>query len=127
MDERINGISQECWTQAKDLAVSLFHFFAGGWENHGIGWDIPVKDSAVAVAAHIAAGREGRTRRQSRHSISAAQAAAGELWARLIILRDVGILAEGDFLDLNDRLTRLRLLIKKMKTDRLRSRFSGCA
>jgi len=125
MVERVDGISQECWTQAKDLAVSLFHFFAVGWEDRGIGWDVPVKDSAVAVAAHIAAGREGRTWRQSRHSISAAQAAAGELWARLIILRDVGILPEGDFLDLNDRLTRLRLLIKKMKVERSWSRFSG--
>lgn len=127
MAERTDRIGQECWIQAKDLAVSLFHFFAVGWEDHGVGWDVPVKDSAVSVAAHIAAGREGRTWRQSRLSITAAQAAAGELRARLIILREVGILPEGDFLDLNDRLTRVRLLIEKMKGERLRSRFAGRA
>lgn len=101
----------ECWKQAKDLAVEICRMATGA----GMNGDRTVGDllsrSAVTMMTLIAEGKERRSAGDFIQYLRDAQSSTAALRSGLILSRDMGYLAEGDFLDYQDRAHRIAALI----------------
>ena len=70
-----------------------------------------LKKSATSVASLIAGGREKGGATNFIHNLSKAKSTAAELKSQLIIFREIGYLAEGEYLEFDDRINRISAML----------------
>jgi four helix bundle protein len=97
----------ECWQQAKQLAVDMYQFSTDGNLNQDFALRDQLRKSAVAIASQIACGKERSSATEFIKFLGAAKSSAAELRTQLVISREIGYLAEGDFLDFEDKINRI--------------------
>jgi len=119
MNEFYGFENLECWRQAKDLAVDIYRLQDDGLLND-------LRQSAISVASLIAGGRERGGASEFIRYLSKAKSTAALLRTQLIISRDIGYLAEGDYLDFEDKINRITAMVGGLiKAIRNKSRGSG--
>lgn len=101
----------ECWQQAKKLAVDMYHFSTDENFNHDSVLRDALRKSAIAIASHIACGKERGCATEFIEFLGAAKASAAELRTQLAISREVGYLTEGDYLDFEDKINRISAML----------------
>ncbi len=101
----------ECWRQARDLAVEIHRFSS----EENLNGDHIISEqlcrSAISVMSNIAEGKTRGSDQDFIKHLQNAKAAAAALHSNLIISREIGYLAEGDFIDYQDRANRISALI----------------
>jgi four helix bundle protein len=126
MNEFYGFENLECWRQAKDLAVDIYRLQddANFSDDYGLLNDL--RQSAISVASLIAGGRERGGASEFIRYLSKAKSTAALLRTQLIISRDVGYLAEGDYLDFDDKINRITAMVGGLiKAIRNKSRGTG--
>ena len=126
MNEFYGFENLECWKQAKDLAVDMYRLQddANFSDDYGLLSDL--RQSAISVASLIAGGRERGGASEFIRYLSKAKSTAALLRTQLIISRDIGYLAEGDYLDFDDKINRITAMVGGLiKAIRNKSRGSG--
>lgn len=111
MNEFYGFENLECWKQAKDLAIEMYRLSENGNFQEDPAMLAELKKSATSVASLIAGGREKGGATNFIHNLSKAKSTAAELKSQLIIFREIGYLAEGDYLDFDDRITRISAML----------------
>jgi four helix bundle protein len=101
----------ECWQQAKKLAVDMYQFSSDGNFDHDSTLRDQLRKSAMAIASFIACGKERGSAAEFIKFLGKAKAASAELRTQLVISRELGYLAEGDFLDFEDKINRIAAMI----------------
>ena len=101
----------ECWKQAKDLAIEMYRLSENGNFRDDPAMLAELKKSATSVASLIAGGREKGGATNFIHNLSKAKSTAAELKSQLIIFREIGYLAEGDYLEFDDRINRISAML----------------
>jgi four helix bundle protein len=85
-----------------------------------------LRQSATSVASLIAGGRERGGASEFIRYLSKAKSTAALLRTQLVISRDIGYLAEGDYLDFDDKINRITAMVGGLiKAIRNKSRGSG--
>ncbi len=126
MNEFYGFENLECWKQAKDLAVDIYRLQDEGNFSDDYGLLNDLRQSATSVASFIASGRERGGASDFIRYLSKAKSMAALLRTQLIISRDVGYLAEGDYLDFEDKINRITAMVGGLiKAIRNKSRGSG--
>ena len=104
----------DCWQQARNLAVEVYHVSMNG----NLSRDFVLRDllrkSSLAIASNIADGKERGSPAELIRFLRLARASTAKLRTQLFISREVGHLAEGDFLDLEDKEVRISSTIALM-------------
>jgi four helix bundle protein len=104
----------DCWQQARNLAVDVYNASMNG----NLSRDFVLRDllrkSALAIASNIADGRERGSPAELIRFLRLARASTAKLRTQLLISREVGHLAEGDFIDLEDKAIRITSTIALM-------------
>ena len=112
----------KCWNRAKDLAVDTYRLSMNGNLNQDFGLRDQLRKSAISVMSNIAEGKERGNPSEFVRFLNVAKASAAELRTQFIIAREVGYLAEGDFLDFEDKIIRIStMLCSLIKSIRQRS------
>jgi len=111
MNDFYNFTNLGCWQQAKELAVEIYRVSTDGNLKDDIAMRNQLRESAISVVSNIAEGKERGADSEFIKFLEMAKTSAAGLRTRLIISRDLGYLAEGDFLDLEDRLIRILAMI----------------
>ena len=111
MNEFYNFENLECWKQARDLAVDMYRISGNGNLNSDLMLNQHLRNSALQIMTHIAEGKEQGSAQEFIKCLLAAKAAAAALRSNLSVTRAVGYLDEGDFLDFQDKATRISALI----------------
>jgi four helix bundle protein len=101
----------ECWQQAKKLAVDMYQFSTDGNFDHDSTLKDQLRKSAMAIASSIACGKERGSATEFIKYLGQAKAASAELRTQLVISRELGYLAEADFLDFEDKINRIAAMI----------------
>ncbi len=109
----------DCWQKARNLAVDIYQASMNG----NLSKDFVLRDylrrSAVSIVTNIADGKERDTPAELIRFLRLAKASTAKLRTQLVISREIGHLAEGDFLDLEDKAisisSSIANLLKKMK------------
>lgn len=126
MNEFYGFENLECWRQAKDLAVDIYRLQDDGNFSDDYGLLNELRQSAISVASLIAGGRERGGASEFIRYLSNAKSTAALLRTQLIISRDIGYLAEGDYLDFDDKINRITAMVGGLiKAIRNKSRGSG--
>ena len=126
MNEFYGFENLECWKQAKDLAVDMYRLQDDGNFSDDYGLLSDLRQSAISVASLIAGGRERGGASEFIRYLSKAKSMAALLRTQLIISRDIGYLAEGDYLDFDDKINRITAMVGGLiKAIRNKSRGSG--
>ena len=126
MNEFYGFENLECWKQAKDLAVDMYRLQDDGNFSDDYGLLSDLRQSAISVASLIAGGRERGGASEFIRYLSKAKSTAALLRTQLIISRDIGYLAEGDYLDFDDKINRITAMVGGLiKAIRNKSRGSG--
>jgi len=111
MNEFYGYENLECWRQAKDLAVDIYRL----QEDRNFGDDYgllsDLRQSAMSVASLIAGGRERGGASEFIRYLNKAKSTAALLRTQLIVSRDIGYLAEGDYLDFEDKINRITAMV----------------
>ena len=94
----------KCWHRAKDLAVDTYRLSMNGNLNQDFGLRDQLRKSAISVMSNIAEGKERGDPSEFVRFLNVAKASAAELRTQFIIAREVVYLAEGDFLDFEDKI-----------------------
>ena len=110
----------DCWQKARNLAVDIYQASMNG----NLSKDFVLRDylrrSAVSIVTNIADGKERDTPAELIRFLRLAKASTAKLRTQLVISREIGHLAEGDFLDLEDKAisisSSIANLLKRMKT-----------
>jgi len=111
MNDFYNFTNLGCWQQAKELAVEMYRISTDGNLKDDITMRNQLRESAISVVSNIAEGKEIGVDSEFIKFLVMAKTSAAGLRTRLIISRDLGYLAEGDFLDLEDKLIRILAMI----------------
>ncbi len=111
MNEFYGFENLECWKQAKDLAIEMYRLSENGNFQEDPAMLTELKKSATSVASLIAGGREKGGTTNFVHNLSKAKSTAAELKSQLIIFREIGYLAEGDYLEFDDRINRISAML----------------
>ena len=111
MNEFYGFENLECWKQAKDLAIEMYRLSENGNFQEDPAMLAELKKSATSVASLIAGGREKGGATNFIHNLSKAKSTAAELKSQLIIFREIGYLAEGDYLEFDDRINRISAML----------------
>jgi len=111
MKDFYNFTNLGCWQQAKELAVEMYRVSTDGNLKDDITMRNQLRESAISVVSNIAEGKERGIDSEFIKFLVMAKSSVAGLRTRLIISRDLGYLAEGDFLDLEDRLIRVSAMI----------------
>lgn len=101
----------KCWHRAKDLAVDTYRLSMNGNLNQDFGLRDQLRKSAISVMSNIAEGKERGDPSEFVRFLNVAKASAAELRTQFIIAREVGYLAEGDFLDFEDKIIRISAML----------------
>jgi len=101
----------KCWHRAKDLAVDTYRLSMNGNLNKDFGLRDQLRKSAISVMSNIAEGKERGNPSEFVRFLNVAKASAAELRTQFIIAREVGYLAEGDFLDFEDKIIRISAML----------------
>lgn len=101
----------KCWHRAKDLAVDTYRLSMNGNLNQDFGLRDQLRKSAISVMSNIAEGKERGNPSEFVRFLNIAKASAAELRTQFIIAREVGYLAEGDFLDFEDKIIRISAML----------------
>ncbi|TET68295.1 MAG: four helix bundle protein [Candidatus Aminicenantes bacterium] len=101
----------KCWHRAKDLAVDTYRLSMNGNLNQDFGLRDQLRKSAISVMSNIAEGKERGNPSEFVRFLNVAKASAAELRTQFIIAREVGYLAEGDFLDFEDKIIRISAML----------------
>ena len=126
MNEFYGFENLECWKQAKDLAVDMYRLQDDGNFSDDYGLLSDLRQSAISVASLIAGGRERGGASEFIRYLSKAKSTAALLRTQLIISRDIGYLAEGDYLDFDDKINRITAMVGGLiKAIRNKNRGSG--
>ena len=126
MNEFYGFENLECWKQAKDLAVDIFRLQDDGNFSDDYGLLSDMRQSATSVASLIAGGRERGGASEFIRYLAKAKSTAALLRTQLIISREIGYLAEGDYLDFEDKINRITAMVGGLiKAIRNKSRGSG--
>jgi four helix bundle protein len=126
MNEFYGFENLECWKQAKDLAVDIYRLQDDGHFTDDYGLLNDLRQSATSVASLIAGGRERGGASEFIRYLSKAKSTAALLRTQLVISRDIGYLAEGDYLDFDDKINRITAMVGGLiKAIRNKSRGSG--
>ena len=126
MNEFYGFENLECWRQAKDLAVDIYRLQDDGNFSDDYGLLNDLRQSAISVASLIAGGRERGGASEFIRYLSKAKSTAALLRTQLIISRDIGYLAEGDYLDFEDKINRITAMVGGLiKAIRNKSRGTG--
>jgi four helix bundle protein len=126
MNEFYGFENLECWRRAKDLAVDIYRLQDDGNFSDDYGLLNDLRQSAISVASLIAGGRERGGASEFIHYLSNAKSTAALLRTQLIISRDIGYLAEGDYLDFEDKINRISAMVGGLiKAIRNKSRSTG--
>jgi len=116
----------ECWKQAKDLAADMYRLQENGNFSDDYGLLKDLRQSAVSVASLIAGGRERGGATEFIRYLSKARSAAALLRTQLVISRDIGYLGEGDYLDFEDKISRITAMVSGLiKAIRNRTKGTG--
>jgi four helix bundle protein len=110
----------DCWQKARNLAVDIYQASMNG----NLSKDFVLRDhlrrSAVSIVSNIADGKERDSPAELIRFLRLAKASTAKLRTQLVISREIGHLAEGDFLDLEDKAisiaSSIANLLKRMKT-----------
>ena len=97
----------DCWQQARNLAVDVYHVSMNGNLSRDFVLRDQLRKSALAIALNIADGKERGSPAELIRFLRLARASTAKLRTQLLISREVGHLAEGDFLDLEDKAIRI--------------------
>jgi four helix bundle protein len=128
MNEFYGFENLECWKQAKDLAVDIYRLQNDNNFSDEYGLLNDLRQSAISVASLIAGGRERGGASEFIRYLSKAKSTAALLRTQLIISRDIGYLAEGDYLDFEDKINRITAMVGGLiKAIRNKSRGSGAS
>jgi four helix bundle protein len=128
MNEFYGFENLECWRKAKDLAVDIFRLQDDGNFRDDYGLLNDLRQSAITVASLIAGGRERGGASEFIRYLGKAKSTAALLRTQLIISRDIGYLAEGDYLDFEDKINRITAMVGGLiKAIRNKSRGSGAS
>ena len=104
----------DCWQQARNLAVEVYHVSMNG----NLSRDFVLRDllrkSSLSIASNIADGKERGSPAELIRFLRLARASTAKLRTQLLISREVGHLAEGDFIDLEDKAIRISSTIALM-------------
>jgi four helix bundle protein len=111
MNEFYGFENLECWRQAKDLAVDIYRLQDDGNFSDDYGLLSDLRQSAMSVASLIAGGRERGGASEFIRYLSKAKSTAALLRTQLIISREIGYLAEADYLDFEDKLNRITAMV----------------
>ena len=111
MNEFYNFENLECWKQARDLTVDMYRISGTGNLNGDLILNQQLRNSALQVMSHIAEGKEQGSVQEFIKCLLAAKASAAALRSNLVVTRTVGYLDEGDFLDFQDKTTRISALL----------------
>ncbi len=111
MSDFYNFTNLGCWQQAKELAVEMYGISTDGNLKDDITMRNQLRESAISVVSNIAEGKESGVDSEFIKFLLMAKTSAAGLRTRLIISRDLGYLAEGDFIDLEDKLIRILAMI----------------
>lgn len=111
MSEFYNFENLECWKQARDLTVDIYRVSSSENLNGDSILSQQLRHTALLVMSHIAEGKEQGNAHEFIKSLVAAKASAAALRSNLVITRAVGYLDEGDYLDYQDKATRISALI----------------
>jgi four helix bundle protein len=126
MNEFYGFENLECWRQAKDLAVDICRLQDDGNFTDDYGLLNDLRQSATSVASLIAGGRERGGASEFIRYLTKARSTAALLRTQLIISRDIGYLAEGDYLDFDDKINRITAMVSGLiKAIRNKSRGPG--
>jgi four helix bundle protein len=115
-----NFENMDCWQKARNLAVDIYQASMNG----NLSKDFVLRDylrrSAVSIVSNIADGKERDTPAELIRFLRLAKASTAKLRTQLVISREIGHLAEGDFLDLEDKAisisSSISTLLMRMKT-----------
>lgn len=111
MNEFYGYENLECWRQAKDLAVDIYRLQEDGNFSDDYGLLSDLRQSAMSVASLIAGGRERGGASEFVRYLNKAKSTAALLRTQLVVSRDIGYLAEGDYLDLEDKINRITAMV----------------
>jgi four helix bundle protein len=111
MNEFYGYENLECWRQAKDLAVDIYRLQEDGRFSDDYGLLNELRQSAMSVASLIAGGRERGGASEFVRYLNKAKSMAALLRTQLVISRDIGYLAEGDYLDFEDKINRITAMV----------------
>lgn len=111
MNEFYGFENLECWRQAKDLAVDIYRLQDDNNFSDDYGLLSDLRQSATSVASLIAGGRERGGASEFIRYLSKAKSAAALLRTQLVISREIGYLAEGDYLDFEDKINRITAMV----------------
>jgi four helix bundle protein len=111
MNEFYGFENLECWRQAKDLAVDIYRLQDDRNFSDDYGLLNDLRQSATSVASLIAGGRERGGGSEFIRYLSKAKSTAALLRTQLIISRDIGYLAEGDYLEFEDKINRITAMV----------------
>jgi len=111
MKKYYNFENLECWRQARDLAVEIHRLSCSELINSDIVISEGLRKSANLVMSLIAQGKALGNDGEFVKHLQSAKASAAALSSNLIISREIGYLAEGTFLDYQDKTTHVTSLI----------------
>jgi len=120
--ETHKGIShknQECWRRARDLTVNIYRLVSDSPLNFDQELKEALTKTTVSVMSHIAMGNEQSVQTEFIKHLRYARISLVTLRTYLVIIRELGYIGEGDFLDFDDQSIQIAVfidnLIKKNK------------
>ncbi|MGD2295677.1 MAG: four helix bundle protein [Candidatus Aminicenantes bacterium] len=97
----------DCWRQARALAVEVYQASMNGNLSKDFVLRDQLRKSVISIVSNIADGKERETPGELIRYLRLAKASTAKLRTQLLISREIGHLGEGDFLDFEDKATRV--------------------
>jgi len=98
----------ECWRKARDLSVKIHKLVSNGHLNLDKELKHALKNSTISIMSHIAMGNEQALHQRGylKH-LGYAQLSLVTFRSYLVIIRELGHIGEGDFIDFYDQSIRI--------------------
>ena len=111
------------WEKAHSLTLGAYRVTAGFPAREMYGLTAQIRRCSVSIAANVAEGCGKRGNAEFQRFLNIATGSASELEYHFLLARDLGLLGEGDYEELNAKVVEVKRMlaafVRKVETDRL--------
>lgn len=100
-----------CWQEAAKLAVDIYSLSNTRKFSHDFGFRDQLRRSAVSIPSNIAEGKERETVPELIRYLYIAKGSAGELKTQLYLGREIGYIADDQYVALRQQVERVGTLV----------------
>jgi four helix bundle protein len=102
------------WQEAKSLAVEVYKATSSGAIARDFGFRDQIQRAAVSIASNISEGYERHSRAEFLRFLYIAKGSLSELVTQLEIAREVGLIAEGLSMPMEDQCEKVGAMLTKL-------------